>query len=99
MDCTLTIAEVFALKLAGQRHGTVETFYADKLFKTGYSYITKVFAKFSEEQRVETCDALVEKGLFTRYGDGYRVTEAGKDVVRQLFPHKGDGRPSFKGGF
>lgn len=99
MDRTLTIAEVFALKLAGQRHGTAETFYADKLFKTGYSYIVKVFALLDESQLTEICDTLVEKGLFARYGDGYRVTEAGKDVARQLFPHKGDGRPSFKGGF
>lgn len=99
MDSTLTVAEVFTLKLAGQRHGTVEHFDAVGLFDNGYHNVLYSLRKLGPEGLTAIVDGLVEKGLFAHDEEGYIVTELGKDVMRQLFPHTGDGRTAFKGGY
>lgn len=99
MDFQLTVGEVFALKMAGQRHGTVEHFDGVKLFDKGYRHITYFMRKLGEEGLLAICDGLVEKGVFSKDEEGYMVTELGKDVTRQMFPHTDGGRPMFKGGY
>ena len=99
VDFTLTVGEVFALKLAGQRYGTEEHFDGVRLFDKGYHHITSYMRKLGDEELTAICDGLVEKGVFSKDDDGYMVTGLGKDVMRQMFPHKGDGRPMFRGGY